>query len=235
MADRGLGRWAMVLAAAGSLAACGGSDPAPVAAPTPPPTTPAPTPTPTPPAPAPTPSPAPAPAPAPPPVAANDKLCGTVLSGQYAGQEGCAEAGSFHYSSTARSVMCLGAGCPLPFTSQVRIDTRPNYLGPLTVRVVNCRRAPVAGLDNDTNCPAPSTNDVNHRGMIGASFDAPNGAVGPQTSITIQQFTASFGMPCINASLPSPYSDANHVLVQDAAGNRLYLPVTVGQSCIPPP
>jgi hypothetical protein len=168
-------------------------------------------------------------------VAANDKLCGTVLSGRYAGNEGCGENGSFRYSSTARSEVCLGAGCPLPFTAQVRIDTRPNYRGSLTARVVNCRRAPVAGQNNDVNCPAPTTNDVGHQGMIEVRFDAPNGAVGPQTSITIQQLTASYGLPCVNSNLPSPYSDANHVLVQDEAGNRLYLPVSVGFSCIPPP
>lgn len=221
-------RLAALTAAVAGLAACGGGggDQAPAPAPTGS-TAPTPGPAPAPPSPQP-------PPPTPPAPQANDLLCGTVRGGPFAGSVGCAENGSFHYGSTARSEICLGAGCPNPFSYQVRIDTRASYRGPLTASLVACQRAPTAGLDNDANCPTAVRNDAGHHGMLEVRFDPPNGAVGPQTSITIQILTATYGVSCGAAGAPSPFSDANHVLVRDDDGNRLYLPVGIAASCTSP-
>jgi hypothetical protein len=206
-----------MVATAGMVAGCGGDGAAPAPAPPPVAGTP--------------PPPAASPPSAPPPAAfRNDKLCGTVLDGPNTGQESCAANGSLRFNSAATRPICLGGACADPFTYTVRIDTRPQYLAPLTLRVVHCPSPATGANRSPAACRDPLRNTPDNFGMLGASFDLPNGAAGPATSITIRLLSSTWmtDAQCTPAGQTPPISDANAVEVSDEAGNKLYLDVQVG-------
>ena len=200
-------------------------------------------------APAPAPAPAPASAPAPSttgrgaaaaaPAATdikNTRLCGKVLSGPRTFEENCAENGPFHYNGSAFTDICLSPTCPVatPLSFQFSIDTDARYLRSLSARFVVCRANPTRNLDTDANCPESTRNDGATSGKLGFRFDAPNGNVGPKTSVTVQLLSSTFqdDGSCTIQGAPSPFSDVTHLRVQDEDGNRLYMPIrTLGRSC----
>lgn len=227
---RSTARWQRIgiIALAAALGACGGGGDGagspPAASP---PTAPAPTPTPSP-SPAPSPSPSPSPTPAP---AANDRLCGTILDGPYVGQESCASNGSYKFNSSAIRPICLGGPtCPLPFSYQVRIDTRPHYKRGLRARIVTCPSPSSNETRNPALCREPLRNTPDNYGMLGVRFDPPNGPVGPLTSITIELLTSTYmdDAHCTILGQEAAISDATTVEIADEDGNHLYLNVNVG-------
>jgi hypothetical protein len=126
--------------------------------------------------------------------------------------------------------ICLGGGCTDPYSYQVRIDTRAQYLRPLSLRVVNCD-SPATNANRDlAHCRDPERNTPENFAMLGASFDPPNGAAGPTTSITIRLLTSTWmtDAQCTVQGQQPPISSATTVEVSDEDGNRLYLDVAVG-------
>lgn len=218
----------VAVAVAAATAGCGGGgDASPPAgqpaSPAPPPSNP--------------PSPPPPPPPPPPPAPGafvNDKLCGTVLDGPNAGQESCAANGSFRFNAAATRPICLGGSCTEPFAYQVRIDARPQYLRPLSLRIVNCDSPATNANRSPARCRDPQRNTPDNFAMLGATFDPPNGAAGPTTSITIRLLSSTFmsDAECTVEGQQPAISNATTVEVSDEDGNRLYLDVaTSGRYC----
>ena len=131
--------------------------------------------------------------------------------------------------------VCLGTrDCDL-IEASVSIRTYETYRGPLTGTLLFCMGNP--GLDVPPQCRAPTSNDANHLGMIAFRFNAPNGGVGPSTSVTFQVLTSTDAV-AMNRCVPvgaSPYtvfSDANTLRITDSSGRHLYITIrTSGTAC----
>lgn len=131
--------------------------------------------------------------------------------------------------------VCLGTkDCPR-IEASVSLRTADSYKGPLTGTLLNCDGNP--GREQTPQCRAPTSNDVGHLGMIAFRFNAPNGAVGPSTSVTFQVLTSTDGVGlnrCSRLGDPpnSVFSDANTLRISDESGNNLYITIrTTGTSC----
>lgn len=131
--------------------------------------------------------------------------------------------------------VCLGTrDCDL-IEASVSIRTYETYRGPLTGTLLFCMGNP--GLDVPPQCRAPTSNDVNHLGMIAFRFNAPNGGVGPRTSVTFQVLTSTDAVAmnrcvAVGASPYTVFSDANTLRITDSSGRNLYITIrTSGTAC----
>lgn len=129
--------------------------------------------------------------------------------------------------------VCLGTRDCDHIEATVSLRTSPDYRGPLTGKLLNCKGNP--GMELVPNCSDPTRNDVNHLGMIGFRFGLPNGNVGPNTTVTYQVLTSTDAIAlgrCTRLGDPPVDSDATHLRIDDESGNTLYVTIRVtGTSC----
>lgn len=147
-------------------------------------------------------------------------VCVTTLDGQKMRCGGIVGQGS-PFAST-----CLGSNqfCQTaPFSATFKIDS--GFAVPLTASLWICTGA------SEASC-VPATNESPGTPLaVQLTFGAPNGNVGPHTTLMLQQVGTSVGASCPNTTV----AVATHFKVEDSYGNYVYISFNQSACCPPYP
>ncbi len=143
-------------------------------------------------------------------------VCVTTPDGGYM------QCGGFRSSSSPSGSVCLGGNAfcgTVPFT--LTYVVKSGFPVPLTASLWRCNSY------NATTCVPPKNEGPGNPNSVKLSFGAPNGGVGPSTTMLLQQIGTSLGATCPNANA----ADATHFRIEDSYGNQVYVPFFQGGCC----
>jgi hypothetical protein len=144
-------------------------------------------------------------------------VCVTTPDGKYM------QCGGFRSSSSPSGSVCLGgAFCGnVPFT--LTYIVKSGFPVPLTATLWRCDSYTA------TTCVPPKNEGNGNLNSVQLRFGAPNGALGPSTTMLLQQVGSSIGATCPGANP----ADATHFRIEDSYGNQVYVPFFQGGCCPP--
>jgi len=145
-------------------------------------------------------------------------ICVTTPDGGYM------QCGGFRSSASPSGSVCLGGNTfcgTVPFT--LTYVVKSGFPVPLTATLWRC--------DSflETACVPPKNEGNGNLNSVQLSFGNPNGAVGPSTTMLLQQVGTSIGATCAGANA----ADATHFKIEDSYGNHVYVPFGQGGCCPP--